>query len=317
MSNSFEEMLKKSSGALEQIKKSDEDKGYQKDDRFWTPTRDIKDEATFKIRLLPAPPGEDTPFIQYYDHFWKNPKNGRYYVEKSLTSLGKGVKDPMSELNSVAWNSGNQNLARQRARRNNFVCNVYIEDDPVNPENNEKVFLWRYPQQVHSIIKEAGDKALGEDAIDPFHLLTGAPLHLKIYFKEVAMSDGRTQRLPQYEKSKFLSPRPFLNGDTAAMEAVWKQEHSLKELLDFKTYDELKRQLEWVMGDSADFKGSMEKAERRNEVENEISDVLSGDDEDTGKGSIASMKEEEPKQVKTVIEDDDDIEALLNEIENM
>lgn len=318
MSKTFEELLKKSSGAMEQIKKEKEGSAFQKDESFWSPLRDVKDEATFQIRLLPPPGDEPVPYIQYYDHFWKNPKNGRYYVEKSLTSLGKGTKDPMSELNSEAWNSGNQSLARQRARRNNYVCNIYVEKDSIHPENEGKVFRWRYPAQVHTVIMEAGDTELGEDAIDPFHMLNGAPLNLKIYFKTATDADGRETRFPQYEKSKFLRPRPFLDGDTKAMEEVWKQEYPLQELLDFKTYDELKKQLDWVMGDSADHKATVEKMGRRADVERELDDIMSGNSGDTEAGTLTGLQDE-PEQPKprTVIQDDDDIEAMLREIEEM
>ncbi len=44
---------------------------------------------------------------------------------------------------------------------------------------------------------------------------------------------------------------PFLDGDDAKLESLWKKEHSLKEFLDtkhFKSYDTLKARLDKVLG---------------------------------------------------------------------
>ena len=38
------------------------------DERFWKPTVDTAGNGSAIIRFLPAPSGEDVPFVRYWDH---------------------------------------------------------------------------------------------------------------------------------------------------------------------------------------------------------------------------------------------------------
>jgi hypothetical protein len=80
-----------------------------------------------------------------------------------------------------------------------------------------------------------------EKPVDPFNLWTGANFKLKI---------RKFEGYPNYDKSEFDSSGPLLDDDDK-LEAIWKQEYSLKELLDtknFRSYDELKRRLDRALG---------------------------------------------------------------------
>ena len=53
-----------------------------------------------------------------------------------------------------------------------------------------------------------------------------------------------------YDKSEFAAPSALLDDDDA-LEAVWNKEYSLSELVgadQFKSYDELKKRLDYVLG---------------------------------------------------------------------
>lgn len=89
---------------------------YQ-DDRFWKPTVDKAGNGFAVIRFLPAPSGEDLPWVRYWDHGFQGP-SGQWYIENSLTSIGG--QDPVSEMNAILWNSGrdeDKQIARDRKRR--------------------------------------------------------------------------------------------------------------------------------------------------------------------------------------------------------
>jgi len=90
------------------------------DERFWKPTVDTAGNGSAIIRFLPAPSGEDVPFVRYWDHGFQGP--GGWYIEKSLTSIG--LDDPVGEYNSKLWNSGLANLMMCHRRNPN-----YIEED--------------------------------------------------------------------------------------------------------------------------------------------------------------------------------------------
>ena len=91
------------------------------DDRMWKPTVDKAGNGYAVIRFLPAVEGDDLPWAKYWDHFFKGP-TGLWYVEKSLTTIGKD--DPVSELNSKLWNNGTEEgkaTARKQKRGLHYV----------------------------------------------------------------------------------------------------------------------------------------------------------------------------------------------------
>jgi hypothetical protein len=108
---SFADLKKKSniarlSEAMDSLDKKKSFKGD--DDRYWKLTVDKAGTGHAVIRFLPAPDGEDLPFVRIWDHGFQGP--GGWYIEKSLTTLDQ--KDPVSEYNSKLWNSGEQDEAR-------------------------------------------------------------------------------------------------------------------------------------------------------------------------------------------------------------
>jgi hypothetical protein len=234
---------------------------YEKDDsadNYWKPTPDKTGNALAVIRFLPGPAvdGEDAlPFVRYFDHGFQNKVTGKWYIEKSLTTFD-GEKDPVSEYNSQLWNSTQDDnsperkQARDQKRRLHYVSNIYVVSDPKNPENEGKVFLFKYGKKIFDKITKMMNPDLeSEPRINPFDLWKGAHFKLKMTRQNVNFG-GRSVSFPNYDESVFLTPGP-LSEDDDKLEAIWKSEYSLKEIVDrknFKTYDELKRKLDDVMG---------------------------------------------------------------------
>jgi len=224
------EELNKASGKVE----------YKKDDeRFWYPAVDKVGNGSALVRFLPAPDGEDVPFIRYWDHGFKGP-NGQWYIENSLTTLGR--QDPVSEYNSTLWNAGDQDTARKQKRRQHFIANIYIIEDPANPENKGTVRLYRFGKKIFDKLFAASNPAYADvEAFDPFDLWTGANFRLRM---------RQVEGYRNYDDSKFEANGPLFDDDKK-LEAVWKKEHGLQEFLDeknFKSYDELKIKLYRVLG---------------------------------------------------------------------
>jgi hypothetical protein len=125
------------------------------DDRFWYPANDQAGNGSAVIRFLPKPPGEDVPLVRVWSYRFKGP-SGAWYSEKSLTTLGK--KDPVGEFNSELWNTGdegNRNQARDQKRKLTIYSNILVLADPANPENEGKVFLYRYGKKFWNLIDRA------------------------------------------------------------------------------------------------------------------------------------------------------------------
>ena len=211
------------------------------DDRLWKPEVDKAGNGYAVIRFLPAPDGEDLPWAKLYTHAFQG--TGGWYIENSLTTLGS--KDPVSEYNSQLWNSGvdsDKEVARKQKRKLSYYSNVYVVKDPSNPSNEGKVFLFRYGKKIFDKITAAMQPEFEDETpINPFDFWAGANFKIKI--KKVA-------GYWNYDSSEFAAPAPLLDDDDA-MEAVWKQEHSLAEIVapdQFKSYEDLKKRLDYVLG---------------------------------------------------------------------
>jgi hypothetical protein len=236
-SNSLEKLNKE----IEKINKPNEN---QSDENFWKPEVDKAGNGYAVIRFLPSPPadGDDgLPWVKMFSHGFEGP--GGWYIENSLTTLNQ--KDPVSEHNSELWNSGidaNKEIARKQKRRLSYISNVYVVEDPAHPENNGKVFLYKYGKIIFDKVSGAMHPEFKDETpINPFDLWAGANFKIKI---------RKVDGFQNYDKSEFDSPAPLLDDDKA-LETIWNQEYSLLDLIsekNFKSYDQLKGRLDKVLG---------------------------------------------------------------------
>jgi len=244
--------LKKSSSALDRLTKeiekvntpSDKKSG---DDRFWKLERDKSGNGSAIIRFLPAPAvdGDDAlPWVRIFNHGFKGP-TGKWYIENSLTTLNQ--KDPVSEYNSQLWNqstddnSPSRKQAREQKRRLQYISNIMVISDTKNPDNEGKIFLFKYGKKIFDKITLLMNPEFeGDTPVNPFDFWKGANFKLRI-----RTVDG----YPNYDQSVF-DPIKAVSEDDAELEAIWKREYSLKEFIDpsnFKSYSELKSHLNTVL----------------------------------------------------------------------
>jgi hypothetical protein len=218
--------------------------GSKDDTRFWQPEVDKAGNGMAIIRFLPAPAadGDDAlPWVRVFNHGFQGP--GGWYIENSLTTLNQ--KDPVSEYNSILWNSGieaNKEIARKQKRRLTYISNILVVSDPKNPENEGQIKLYKFGKKIFDKISEAMNPEFADETpLNPFDFWEGANFKIKI---------RQVEGYRNYDKSEFDSITP-VDGDDAALEAIWKKEYSLKEFLEpkqFKSYDILKAKLDKVLG---------------------------------------------------------------------
>jgi hypothetical protein len=258
--------------------------------KFWKPVRDKAGNGFAIIRFLPAPNGEEMPFVRIWDHGFQGP-TGLWYIENSLTTLGND--DPVSEFNSKLWNTGidaDKEQARKQKRRLKYVSNIYVVKDSANPENEGKVFMYQFGKKIFDKLNDLMNPSFeDEDPVNPFDLWEGANFRLKI---------RQFEGYPNYDKSEFDAPTPLFDDDSE-MEAVWTQEHSLDEVIDpknFKSYTELKTKLYRVLDITADAPVAPSPMEDTTD--------------DLDLGNMASAEPETPvaesPMASSVVEDDDD-----------
>jgi hypothetical protein len=215
------------------------------DTRFWKPEVDKMGNGSATIRFLPAPAGEDMPFIRVWDHGFQGP-SGKWYIEKSLTTIGQD--DPVAQYNSELWavsdsdDSPTRKQARAQKRRLHFTSNILVVRDPANSANEGKVFLYQYGKKIFDKLNDLMNPSFDDEKpVNPFDLWEGANFKLKI---------RKAEGYRNYDKSEFEAPAP-INGSDEDLEAIWNKEYGLQEFLDpknFKSYEELKAKLNTVLG---------------------------------------------------------------------
>lgn len=237
----------KSSETQEKLKSSFEGKSF-KDERYWTPQRDKQGNYNGVIRFLPAGNEEEKYYQEIIEYAFQNKKTDQWYIEKSLRTLGKS--DPVAEANSELWNTGieaNKDIARKRKQNHKFIANIYVINDGANPENNGKVFLFKYGKAIQNKIHEAiSPKFEDEQPINPYNPWDGgANFKLRI-FKDQGTG------LPSYDKCTFESPSALFDGDDEKIQTeIFDKLYPLLPEVDpskFKTYDELKARFMLVEG---------------------------------------------------------------------
>ena len=240
--------LKKSGSSLDKLTKAieaNQKPKYAKDDeRFWQPEVDKAGNGFAIVRLLdtPAVDGEDAlPWVQYFHHGFQG--SGGWYIENCPTTL-QG-KCPVCEHNTKLWNSGveaNKKIVSAQKRKLTYISNILIVSDPSHPENDGKVFLWKYGKKIFDKIQEKlTPQFQDETALNPFDFWKGANLKIKI---------RNVEGFRNYDKSEFDSPSPVFTDDKK-IEELWKKAYSLKEFVApnlFKSYDELAERLNRALG---------------------------------------------------------------------
>lgn len=293
----FKSLLKKNTGTVDSLTKKldamSTSYANPDDDKYWQPTvgPDGNGHATIRFIFLEnKETGVTTPFERLWSHAFKGP-SGKWYIENCLSTIGKD--DPVNELNNTLWNSGNEEdkeTVRRQKRKLHYIANIYVVDDPANPDNNGKVFLFKFGQKIFDKIKSMAEPEFDDETpVNVFDFVEGANFKLRI--RKVA-------GFRNYDKSTFDAQSPLAGGDEGEMERIWKAQHSVSEVVDeknFKSYDELKTKMNAVLGLSPS--GAGKTAMDRAEEESGASD----DDLD-----LSNMGSSNTSSAASSIADDDD-----------
>lgn len=285
--------LKRNSGDVASLAKaameSESTQNYNTDaDLYWKLELDKAGNGSAVIRFLPAPDqdGEDAlPWVKLFNHGFKGP--GGWLIENCPTTKGRDC--PVCESNTKLWDTGsesNKNIARDRKRKLTYISNIYVVDDPKHPENNGKVFLFKYGKKIHDMLNEAMSPTFeDEKPIYPFDLWKGKNFKLR----------AKTGTFVSYDKSAFESDCVFSDMSDEELEAVWKSEHSLIERVSedkFKTYDQIKTRLGKVIGEFSEEKPKTSYEKIREESKH------SNDEEDESRFEDTSTIEDDDDEMK-------------------
>lgn len=235
---------------LEKLKEEISTGGYVDflDGRRWKPTFPKDGSVEYIIRFLPSSNQDAPDFQELFKHYIEH--NGNKLYITCPTTLGKSHKCPVCESNKAIWDS-DEETARNRKRQKTYFANVFIVADPVNPENNGKIFVYEMPLIVKRMIddcvtppKEKSKYALDGEArqFDPFNIFTGANLHLKM---------AKVGGYWKYDKT-YWKPNSELTSHTdMTLEEVFANLYDISTILkqqEIKSYEEISEDFNRVLG---------------------------------------------------------------------
>jgi hypothetical protein len=251
MANSFASLKKTRSSSLNKLiaetSKINEGGAPQggTDDLIWKPTVDKAGNGYAVIRFLPEAKGEELPWVRMFDHGFQG--TGSWYIENCPTTVGGEC--PLCKKNNELWNSGiesNKDVARKQKRRLSYYSNILVVKDPSNPENEGKVFLYKYGKKIWDKINDLMQPEFEDESpVNPFDFWEGADFKLKI---------RNVEGYRNYDKSEFDDPSALLDGDDEALEEIYNSLNPLQDIVapeKFKSFEELSQKLDRALGVSA------------------------------------------------------------------
>ena len=151
----------------ERIEKEQSGGSNNNDDREWKLQRDKAGNGFAIIRFLPpseediknaeegTSPEDVPPWSLVWQHGFK--VNGRWFINECPRTIGKDcpVCEKEKELVEEAggWDLPRDHPARKvytdRKGKKNYYSNILVVKDSANPENEGKVFIFRYGPKIH------------------------------------------------------------------------------------------------------------------------------------------------------------------------
>ena len=219
------------------------------DDRFWKPTVDKAGNSEAIIRFLPQKDLEVAPIIMYFGHGFKH--KGKWFFENCPSTIQKDC--PSCEYAQPLWekfNESNKDSDKAKAskfsRGRNYVANILVLKDPAKPENEGKVFLYRFGTKINSkILGKIAPESELEEAVLVYDLWEGQNFLVKV--KKV----GGYQN---YDDSKFYDKICAVGKNDGAIEKIYDQIRPLLEFTDpkaFKPYEDLKKKFLRILSGDA------------------------------------------------------------------
>jgi hypothetical protein len=261
---------------------------------------------TYTVRLIPNLDDPEKTFFHHYTHGWKSKVTGSYISTLSLQTFND--RDPITETFWKLIKSEDQSekeLGKIIRRKENWFVNIYVIDDPSNPENNGTVKVLKIGPQIKKII----DDALTGDGADEFgaRIFDLGPEGANLKIKAEGRGDYTT-----FESSGFYN-KPVLNLDDEEIEDIYSKVHDLEQIYPVKTFDELEEILNThFFGKSSD----VEKSKPSSVVSKSTASKYDQEDEEDEIPFDFPAKKE-VKKAKPQIEDvDDEIDALLDQLDS-
>lgn len=348
--SSLMDRLKQNRGKqVDALKESAKSKGgFQKDERIWKYSGVATDKLTEKgkkqqysrsvIRILPTSFADMklndegklaehqtlSPIVTVFRNNFN--VNGKYFNELNRREM-LGEECPINEYDQAGWaawkeagkpEGDTKKKLVDRLPKSEYYANILVIEDHANPENEGKVFLFRFTQAIMGIINEGLEPSMpGKDPVDPFDIYEGQNLRLEFMMPEQKFGSWTgfaPKDIPK--ESGWLPPSPLAETDEE-IEEIMSKAYSLMEFTDiklFKSYDQLSKRFSEVMG----FDTTV--GDNNNTVDVPANQGEAGGDKSSApKNNVEEVDlEQTPTTTTTTEEDDgtDEFERMLRESAN-
>lgn len=196
---------------------------------------------TYTIRLIPNVENIDETFFHHYLNQWTSKKDGSFVSALSLRTLGE--RDPINEARwklYKEWKDSSpgkdEKFENPIKEKEQWLVNIYVIDDPSNPENNGKVKILNLGSQLKGII----DDAMNGDRADEF-----GPAIFDL------SKDGADFKIKAEEQGiyttfikSFFTSKTSLDLSDEEIDEVYQNVFDLKQVHPVKTFDELQALLD-------------------------------------------------------------------------
>lgn len=256
------------------------------------------------IRFLPSKNEETAPFAILINHGFK--KNNQWYIENCTSTHGDYDSCPVCQHLSKndSYNTNNEEYKLLK-RKTSYWANILVVKDPAAPENEGKVFKYRFGKKIWDKINAmiAVDEEMGETPVDVTCPFEGANFVLKV---------KKVSGFSNYDESKFLGQSEIPNiEDEAYQKVLFDGSVDLAEMTakdKFKSFDDNLKKFEKVMGTAA-MGGNAARAERQAD---KVADDLENFDEDLANFSAGSSTPVDIPETSSGSSDDEDLDDILN-----
>lgn len=268
--------------------------GFQKDSRIWKHTFDEKKKVSInRIRFLPTPDcdleaqergdiPEDFPLAPVstvFSHNFKGP-TGRYY--KAISPQTWGHTCPVREYDRAGWDKAKatddkalKDILKERIASTDYYANILVIEDAQNPENNNKVFLFKFGNGLKKVLDAAGSPKFPTDPsiADPFCPFTGAVLVYELEGEERTIGTWSGLVAKDFGRCRWEHESRLAETDEE-IEAICSKAYSLYDFVDVRKeepYSVLETRFREVMGIPVDAPlvnaGEVEQAPANNAAE--------------------------------------------------
>lgn len=219
--------------------------GFSKEDpKEWKIKTDAAGNGEALIRFLPSKTEDGLPIVKLVNHSFK--VNGKWYWENCSSTHGDFDSCPVCKyINEKDLYNTDKTEWQLIKRKASYYANILVLKDPQAPENEGKVFKFRFGQKIYDKIVAMVNvnTDMGEVPVDVTCVFSGANFLLKA---------KKVDKHQNYDDSRFMQPSQLPKiEDEAYQKYLMENMVDLGEIVapsQFKPFDELETKFKKTMG---------------------------------------------------------------------